>query len=129
MVMSQKVQHKLNYAQVTMQYPYGQLYVYIYRVVQLILTPSHWNLIGYSTTVPLPVLFPIKFFCHLHLIVFPLPEWKIWHLFQKFYFFDYYFISLKLCKSGNVCVDLKDFCLVGYSVWTSTAGNLVKSFA
>jgi len=51
MVTSQKVQHKLNCAQVTMQYPYDQLYMYIYRVVQFISTPSHWNLIGYSTTV------------------------------------------------------------------------------
>jgi len=40
-VTSQKAQHKFDCAQVRTQYPYGQPYVYIDRVVQTVSTPSH----------------------------------------------------------------------------------------
>jgi hypothetical protein len=72
--------------------------------------------IGISSALALPpchlCYYPEVFFHHLSLIVLSLPQGKIWRMFKKWYYFNFYLFNnlvclklhnLRLCRWGSVC--------------------------
>jgi hypothetical protein len=75
-------------------------YMCVYMAVQLISRLFHTGTWLAAALLSRPLCYCLAvFFYHLHLIVLSLSQGKIWHAFQKCYFFNYYFTSLKFCKS------------------------------
>ena len=88
----QKIWYNSNFAQVTSQHAYSQLYMYIHESPVEIQTVTQWNLIGRSTTARCLCYLPAIFFCHIGIIAVSFQQGKIWHAFKKCYYHFLYFL-------------------------------------
>jgi hypothetical protein len=100
------VQHRSNFAQVRIEYTYGQLYMYIQKIPVYIQTLTHWNLIGHSMTAPPLVLSPSSILPPLsrHYVSIAAEE-KFGACLKKSLFLFFTFLNcvgVKLRRSGNV---------------------------
>ena len=96
-----KIQCTSNLVQVLMEYTYDQLCRHIEGSSVLIQTPTHWNLIGHSTTVIQPVLSPNS------IIPAPLSHWTFnstrrnFVCVLKMLLFNFFFIFFCNCGIWN----------------------------
>lgn len=91
----QKIWHNWNFAQVTSQHAYSQLYMYIQESLVEIQTVTQCNLIGYSMTAHCLCYLPAIFFCHIDITAVSFQQGKIWHAFKKCYYYFLYFLKKK----------------------------------
>ena len=73
----------MHFAQVKIEYMYGQLYVYRKRSPPEIETPTQCNLIGHGMIAPLLCYPQAASFCHLHLTVLSFQPGNIWCMCQR----------------------------------------------
>lgn len=92
-VIFQKIWHNSNFAQVTSQHAYCQLYTYIQESPAEIQTVTQWNLIGHSMTAHCLCYLPAIFFCHIDTTAVSFHQGKIWLAFKKCYHFLYFFFK------------------------------------